>query len=337
MRFIGFTMAVLTLIFQACSSPGPTEDNNTEPRGWYSVLTDSTADFFDVCFLDNDHGWVSGIGEHLEGSRALIAVTMDGGDTWERNFILSETHLFGIVFHSPDNGITGATNFYRTVDGGNTWIKVLGIAPRTIFKMRFANSQVGWCVGNKGTIMHTTNGGIDWEFQDSGIRDKTFLGLSVPDESIAWVVGDTVLVKTTDSGLTWLKVPIPVFSQGSNPIRFFDVKFTDDKHGWVVGEYRIILYTADGGASWQLQSPDTTTEEFYSDACTSIDAIDSSNALVVTSQGAILRTKDSGEVWYEQRSAIGPWLYRVQFLNDNVAFAVGFNGTVLKTVTGGDE
>ena len=84
MRFISLAMAVLTLIFQACSNPGPSEDNNTEPRGWYSVLTDSTVDFFDVYFLDNNHGWVSGIGEHLEGSRALIAMTMDGGDTWER-------------------------------------------------------------------------------------------------------------------------------------------------------------------------------------------------------------------------------------------------------------
>ena len=34
--------------------------------------------------------------------------------------------------------------------------------------VHFADDQTGWIVGNDGTILKTTSGGINWDIQNSG-------------------------------------------------------------------------------------------------------------------------------------------------------------------------
>ncbi|MEI6900833.1 MAG: YCF48-related protein, partial [Bacteroidota bacterium] len=72
-----------------------------------------------------------------------------------------------------------------------------------IFGEFFINGQKGWMVGVDGLIMKTSNGGADWEIQNSGIvaslRDAFFI-----NENEGWVVGyPHAIVHTTDGGTTW--------------------------------------------------------------------------------------------------------------------------------------
>src|SRR5258705_63075 len=85
--------------------------------------------------------------------------------------------------------------------------------------------------------------------------------LDALDENTAIAVGDrSVLTMTTDGGKTWKssKVKMELDTSGgeslaaADPI-FYGVKFTDAQHGWIIGEFGKIMYTADGGATWKEQ------------------------------------------------------------------------------------
>ena len=55
------------------------------------------------------------------------------------------------------------------------------------------------------------------------------------------------IVVSADGGATWKQSPVPVSSDLTS------VYFVDAKQGWVVGHDGVVLHTADGGDSWQLQ------------------------------------------------------------------------------------
>ena len=67
----------------------------------------------------------------------------------------------------------------------------------------FVDADNGWIVGNMGTIIHTDDGGKNWESQDSG-TDVNLNKVQYTDEKNVWVVGDKgILLHTVDSGRNW--------------------------------------------------------------------------------------------------------------------------------------
>uniref|UniRef100_A0A7S3FG57 Photosynthesis system II assembly factor Ycf48/Hcf136-like domain-containing protein n=1 Tax=Haptolina ericina TaxID=156174 RepID=A0A7S3FG57_9EUKA len=85
-----------------------------------------------------------------------------------------------------------------------------------LFDIEFdpANPKNGWIVGNRGTFLQTTNGGVTW-------TPKSFANLD-PDEEInyrftkvafkegeGWIIGKpAILLHTRDSGASWERVPL---------------------------------------------------------------------------------------------------------------------------------
>ena len=51
---------------------------------------------------------------------------------------------------------------------------------------------------------------------------------------------------------------MPLFSGTTN--HFHDIFFTDENHGWAVGDAGLILATSDGGGTW-TQEPSSTSSE----------------------------------------------------------------------------
>jgi photosystem II stability/assembly factor-like uncharacterized protein len=107
-------------------------------------------------------------------------------------------------------------------------ILILGFYPATIFSqgiwerldsptddhlksIHFVDSLYGWAVGDSGTVIHTSNGGDDWDFQDSQtknrIEDVFFLNRNLGWAS-SWKTSSvpfgTELLKTTDGGKNWI-------------------------------------------------------------------------------------------------------------------------------------
>ncbi len=53
-----------------------------------------------------------------------------------------------------------------------TWERIESPTDQYLQSVYFVDSLYGWAVGDSGTIIHTSNGGADWEIQDSKNDNK---------------------------------------------------------------------------------------------------------------------------------------------------------------------
>ncbi len=226
--------------------------------------------------------------------------------------------------------------------------------------------QEGWVVGSLGHIMHTSDGGENWELQVSGTSND-LLSVSFIDNQRGWIGGTSAtFLKTTDGGRNWIPQAAP---SGRN----IKALFIDDRHGWITVSVDSIFRTTDGGFAWEvhagglgfggwdgiafvdsmngwtlgggiiLKSTDGgigwTRAATLTDAATSISMVDSLYGAAVQAPGRAWYTRNGWRTWVEQPINIGGWIYGVSF-QDSVKGCLcgGDNGvpaTVYWTTNGG--
>ena len=145
------------------------------------------------------------------------------------------------------------------------------------------------------------------------------------NESIGFLVGQNgCLYKTINGGVNWFNIaPLNSSNDIYNGVCFFDVN-----NGLVVGNNGKILRTWNGGVDWY--APPTT----FTFDLTDVFFINASDCFAVGGS-QILSSHDGGTMWYTYSSY--PTLYNdVYFQNDQVGFAVGYYGTIMKTTDGGE-
>ena len=103
---------------------------------------------------------------------------------------------------------------------------------KNLYDVGFADTRVGWAVGESGTIAATTDGGATWQNQASG-TDRHLLRLSVADARSAWAVGMSgTLLATRDGGST--RQP----QASGTPRQPRGVHFINGRTGWAVETVR---------------------------------------------------------------------------------------------------
>ena len=105
-----------------------------------------------IQFIDNLNGFAV-------GGNGMFMKTTDGGDTWNRSFLLPYNSLTSVYFLNPNVGyVNNAGGIYKTNDAGNTW-SIQQINPvSTIHRINFVNDTLGFAVSDNA-IYKTTNGG----------------------------------------------------------------------------------------------------------------------------------------------------------------------------------
>ena len=182
----------------------------------------------------------------------------------------------------------------------------------------------GYIVGDRGTIFHTTDRGVTWERQVSGVT-RSLLRCSFVSADTGWVVGTLgTVLRTIDGGSTWTNC-----GPGSLA-HFYGVKFVSALTGWVCGAGGAIYRTDDGGQSWMRQPVELPDDALYD-----VEFIDSANGWVVGYGGALLRTKDGGRTWECRHSSGYESLYDACFADSLRGWAVGWGGIILRTSDGG--
>jgi hypothetical protein len=77
-----------------------------------------------------------------------------------------------------------------------------------LYAVDYINPQEGWVVGGFGLILHTTDGGQNWDVQDADSEADLF-GVDFVDSQNGWAVGydpetdEPAIFKTTNGGATW--------------------------------------------------------------------------------------------------------------------------------------
>ncbi|MES0873024.1 WD40/YVTN/BNR-like repeat-containing protein [Sinimarinibacterium thermocellulolyticum] len=134
-------------------------------------------------------------------------------------------------------------------------------------------------------------------------------------------VGDRGAVIVSNDGATWAQVPTPTRA----PLTAVD--FADADHGWAVGHDAVILHTADGGRTWELQNFEPELEMPLLDVL----FLDTQRGFAVGAYGLFYRTTDGGTTWEEVDSPIreDEWHFNaITRLADGTLFIAGESGTL---------
>ncbi len=203
-----------------------------------------------------------------------------------------------------------------------------------LFSVSFPSAQEGWTCGRWGTILHTADGGQNWQPQESA-TDYTLSAVFFVDTRQGWAVGDQgTILHTGDGGKHWKKQKSPV------PFFLMDVYFATPLRGWIVTERTHILATGDGGATWTIQFTD---EDYILKA---LSFCSPNDGWAVGEYGYIYHTADGGDTWVKQAGYFGfsemtgdiegdPFLFDVVAVDPEQAWAVGIDSTLIRTVDGG--
>ncbi len=205
------------------------------------------------------------------------------------------------------------------------WTNILnnGVSSEPYTSVFFVDTLEGWVVGNRGSILHTVNGGDIWETQSSGTTEPLHRVFMV-DKDNGWIIVDAnYLLKTTNEGSSWEKIDNPMVY---NPL--FDVFFITSLEGYVVGGNGL-AYTSDGE---HFSSP----QSLVGIGVPSGIIFSNSIGLIVGTNGSIWRndTPSNPSNWILESTPTTENLYDVDMI-DNVAIAIGSNKIALWSNNGG--
>lgn len=211
---------------------------------WQTAHTFSPADFagaapelYSLRFDGKKRGWVVGsVSRDDAVVDSILAITRDGGASWQLLKAPSRQELIHIDFVDDKNGwIVGAGGaILQTTDAGETWTRQDSGTDVTLYHVDFRNKKQGVAVGERGTILATNNGGVTWSKISSQAR-ATLLSVQFVSEDEAWIIGrGGVILRSSDGGQTWIEQESSV---KQNLYAFFMMK----KDGWVVGSDGLML------------------------------------------------------------------------------------------------
>lgn len=197
-----------------------------------------------------------------------------------------------------------------------------------------------WAVGKNGLILHTSDGGRNWEQQASGTT-RPLSAVSFADDRVGFVVGSGgIILSTRDGGLSWR-----MQSSGTKNY-LLGVQALDEAKAYAVGAFGTVLSTSDGGTTWMKCNfpwekliPQIIEE--YTNVEPNLNAVHfltKEIGWVVGEFGLILHTRDGGRTWTSQRSGGNlASLFAVIFRDEHRGWAIGQRGALIWTKDGGQH
>lgn len=212
-----------------------------------------------------------------------------------------------------------------------------GVQGSDLNAVYFSDTKRGWVGGDGGLVLHTEDGGRTWSRQKLETKDSVN-DIYFRDKEDGYLLAVSQIYTTEDSGQTWaLSTRFLAQTFGGASPELYSVRFTSKRRGWIVGSLSrgdevvdsLVLYTTDGGSSWQRQRVPVSDELIH------LDFDGDKRGWIVGSGGRILHTRDGGDNWTQQESGTRAALYHVDFQGEDNGWAVGEKGTILRTIDGG--
>jgi photosystem II stability/assembly factor-like uncharacterized protein len=219
---------------------------------------------------------------------------------------------------SCSNLLLSQPGWFRLNSGTNTVLNGISAAGDKI-----------WAVGNNGTIIRSTNRGINWVQQVSGTSND-LNSVIFRNDSIGYIAGNSgTILRTTNSGINW----ITANTGTTQNLRSVCISFLDTITVIAAGDNGTIIKSGNFGITW-VQKNSTVTSNLNSIVSWSYDEF-----FIAGDAGKILHSYNYGENWSQvssgttnnlrSLSSFGLWNYLF------ILLAVGDNGTILKTTNQG--
>ncbi len=215
------------------------------------------------------------------------------------------------VFIAINQSTTPPTGvFYRTTDGGDTWQALASdaVSPGDLKAVQFTSPNIGYAVGQKGTLVKTLNQGATWSISHTTALND-LVDLHFTSDLNGRVFTDKGRIfRTTDGGITWTSATTTAIDP-NNAFNLRDVHFFDANLGFAVGESGgkgLIYRTLNGGTAWTQQ------QNVQALTLNDVQFVNTKEGLAVGQDGTLLYTLDGGVNWLDIPTALTGNLVKVQ-------------------------
>ena len=269
--------------------------------------------FSDVYFTSENKGFaISSFGYSYPFG---LYKTEDGGLSWEK--VSGAPYGTTLIFLDSLTGFIGTDQIYKTIDGGINWYIPNG-GQGGAGKIFFINETTGWAI-RSNVIYNTTDTGENWVTQFTAPSSIGFKSIHFVDSLYGWTANlGGRPYKTINSGNSWIQqTNLDIWLSR-------DVFFTNRDTGWIVDNtsWSALKKTIDGGINW-ISIPEILNPfefHFFPDP----------KHWIINGTPQKYITEDGGNSWIDITSDIPFSLNSFNALTDNLGYAVGGLGLVLR-------
>lgn len=205
----------------------------------------------------------------------------------------------------------------------------------TIF---FIDENEGWAGGHDTLILHTTDGGKNWDIQyedpiTGGDIPKPVLDIIFKDKNNGYAIGAYgLMLVTTDGGANWNTVDTAsglydlLESKEMEPEPNFNSMILFQDKLLIAGELGTLLLfddSVEGDERWQVMASPYTGSFF------GVNQLSSGELLIYGLRGNIYRSSDNGDSWLKIATGTVANIFHTFELPDNKIVLTGASGTLM--------
>ncbi len=270
----------------------------------------------------------------LASNYSTLWLSRDAGQSWAKISMPGGVNSYsfsGDSFRRVDASSLLASDaqgaMHLSKDNGQTWTKVFtavdsgsGYYYGQSAVVGFADAKNGFMTDAANKSYATKDGGITWEPKSVGFNGAR--SIQFVNKQAGWLVGgDGRLYKSTDLGQSWTNVATA--SGVSLTAAYFQTELLGWSQRYSGAQF---AYTRDGGKTW--------TEMSLPNGVISM-RLGEQSWVAVGNTGGVYVSTDSGATWNAAYTGTTAALLSLTFTDAKTAWAVGAEGTLLKSEDAG--
>ena len=253
LKYFLFSLLIALFIFlsyaqqeERTHQPQLVRDKSLFPRRSTKIWTEvhpliPRVDYWGIYFINADTGWAVGEG-------GAVIKTTNGGQKWIWYESGIENTLRTVaainngqrVIAAGDGGI-----IIISEDAGETWNTIPSGTTDNIWNMQMITNDIGWMVGEGGTALKTSNGGLNWIQQPMPYPNVPYWDISFLDTLFGYVCSSSgIVLRTTNGGSNWQ------IQQAGDTRSLYTIYALDTLRASAGGFAGKVVYTTDGGSNW---------------------------------------------------------------------------------------
>lgn len=285
-----------------------------------STIVGAPEAFTDIHFINSSTGYIS-------GSWGAFAKTTDGGLTWQMGATGTSIGFYTVWFTSPLTGYLAGSSgsLLKTTNGGSSWSATTLTDAIGIYNIEFSSLSNGYAAGLFGVVYRTTNGGTSWQKETLfETKNEDLFSVSLKSDGVAIAAGLYGALYKRNNSPVWVE---------TNPKRFgaaTSIAWVTGQKGFVTLSSGHLLRTDNAGASW---TETTLMEGFYTSR---VAFADKNHGVIFALSDTFFYTSNGGNNWIKRLLPAGSTMPNaVHFPTATTGYAVGNNGSILKTTDAG--
>lgn len=205
-------------------------------------------------------------------------------------------------------------------DEGKSWVQAQVPVSSDLVAVSFVDERNGWATGHYGVVLHTADGGATWS--------KQLDGKAAAEITLKYYAAKTGADLTPDVERAARQAKALV--DEANTQTMLDIRFENDREGYVVGTFNRIFRTEDGGKTWTpLMDRTDNPKELHFYAIHS----DGKATYLTGEQGMVWRLDKAKNHFDAMQTPYNGTLFGL-IVDDSTLLVYGMRGSLLRS---GDE